>query len=91
MVSNVLHLAYNIHDKLSGELHESFAAFKAARLVWPQKTVKVQPTSQDVDALQAFPFLKGSVSVSLKNELPTYIAKAADLVNSLHAIITSRV
>ena len=67
------------HDKFSGELHKSVAAFKAARLVWPQKMVEMQPTSQDVDALQAFPFLKGSVLVSLKNEFPTYIAKAADL------------
>ena len=38
----------------------------------------MQPTSQDVDSLQAFPFLKGSVS-SLKQELPSYLAKATDL------------
>ena len=39
------------------------------------KMLEMQPTSQDI---QAFPFLKGSVQ-SLKQELPTYIAKAADL------------
>ena len=62
------------HDKFSGELSESVAAFKATRLVWPQKMVEMQPTSQDIDALQAFPFLKGSVLASLKQELPIYPA-----------------
>ena len=66
-------------DKFSGELSGSVAAFKAARLVWPQKMVEMQPTCQDIDALQAFPFLKGSVLANLKHELPTYLAKAADL------------
>lgn len=50
------------HDKFSasGELGESVAGFKGARLVWPQKVVEMQPTSQGIDVLQAFPFLKGS-------------------------------
>ena len=42
------------HGKFSGELSETVAAFKAARLVLPQKMVEMQPNSQDVDALQAF-------------------------------------
>lgn len=41
----------------SGELGESVAAFKAVRLLWPQKMFEMQPTSHDVDALQVFPFL----------------------------------
>ena len=66
---------FNAKFSASGELSDSMAAFKAARLLWPQKMLEMQPTSQDI---QAFPFLKGSVQ-SLKQEFPTYIAKAADL------------
>ena len=39
------------HGKFSGELGEGVAAFKAARLVCPQKVVEMQPNAQDVDAL----------------------------------------
>ena len=39
----------------------------------------MQPTSEDIDALEVFPFLKGLVLVSLKQELPTYLAKEAGL------------
>lgn len=69
------------HSKFSitGELGESVAAFKAARLIWPQKMAEMQPNSQDIDAMQAFPFLKGTTLVNLKQELPAYLAKAADL------------
>lgn len=31
----------------AGELGQSVAAFKAARLAWPQKMVEMQPTSND--------------------------------------------
>ena len=63
---------FNEKFSASGELGESLAAFKAARL----KMVEMQPTSQDIDSLQAFPFSKVS---SLKQELPSYLAKATDL------------
>lgn len=67
------------HDKFSGELSESVAAFKAARLVSPQKMVEIQPSAQDIDAMKCFPFLKGTVIDNLKQELPVYLAKAEDL------------
>ena len=57
----------------------SVAAFKAARLVWPQKMMEIQPNAEDIDALQVFLFLRGLVLASLKQELPTYMAKAPDL------------
>ena len=66
-------------DKFSGELSESLAAFKAARLVCPQKMVEMQSNSQDIDAMQAFPFLKKPLLESLKKELPMYLTKATDL------------
>lgn len=63
----------------AGGLGQSVAAFKAARLAWLQKMVEMQPTSNDIDTLQAFPFLnESSVLDNLKTELPVYLIKAAD-------------
>ena len=43
-----------------------------------------KPTSNDVDALQAFPFLnESSVLENLKKELPTYLTKEADLDSNI--------
>ena len=64
------------HNKFSGEPSESVAAFKAARLVSPQKIVEIQPNAQDKDAMKCFPFLKGTLIDNLKQELPVYLAKA---------------
>ena len=67
-------------DKFSQELSGSVAAFKAARLFLPQKVVELKPDAAAVDSLQAFPFLnKASTLVNLKSELPSYLAKAADI------------
>ena len=67
-------------NKLSEELSGSVAAFKAARLFLPQKVVELKPNVAAVDSLQAFPFLKkASILVNLKPELPSYLAKAADI------------
>ena len=55
------------------------AAFKAARLFLPQKVVELKPDAAAVHSLQAFPFLKASILVNLKSELPSYLAKAADI------------
>ena len=71
---------FNEKFSRAGELGQSVAAFKAARLAWPQKMVKMQPTSNDIDTLQAFPFLtESSVLEDLKKELPVYLTMAADL------------
>ena len=71
------------YDKFSGELSESVAAFKVARLVSPQKMVEIQPNAQDKDAMKCFPFLKGTVIDNLKQELPVYLAKAENLMKPL--------
>lgn len=63
----------------SGELGESVVAFKAARLLWPQKMFEMQPTSHNVDALQVFPFLNELTILENLKELPVYLTKAADL------------
>ena len=67
-------------DKFSQELSGSVAAFKAARLFLPQKVVELKPNAAAVDSLQAFPFLNtASILANLKSELPSYLAKAADI------------
>lgn len=44
----------------------------------------MQPTSNDVDAWQGFLLLiESSVLENLKNELPTYLTKAADLDSNI--------
>ena len=55
------------------------AAFKAARLFLPQKVRELNPDATVVDSLQAFPFFTPSVLADLKSELPSYLAKAADV------------
>ena len=69
----------------SGELGESLAAFKGAKLFCPQNLFEMQPTAQDIDSLEAFPFLKASVS-SLKQGLPADLAKAADVNENISTL-----
>ena len=66
-------------DKLSQELSGSVAAFKAGCLFLPQKVVELKPDAAVVDSLQAFPFFTASVLGDLKSELPSYLAKVADI------------
>ena len=66
-------------QKFTEELSGSVAAFKAARLFVPSKINEMHTDCTVVDSLQAFPFLSSPlVLTSLKQELPTYLAKAAD-------------
>ena len=63
--------------KFTEELAGSVAAFKAARLCLPQKVDEMRP---DISAVDAFPFLDyTAVLHGLKQELPTYLAKAEDV------------
>ena len=57
------------------------AAFKAACLFPLQKVVELNPDTAAVDTLQAFPFFTASVLADHKSELPSCLAKAADVVN----------
>ena len=62
-------------------------AFKAARLFCPQKVTEMEPTANSVDSLNAFPFLdKQEVIDGLKEELPQYLAKAADVSSEIDPV-----
>ena len=66
------------HHQLGSSLKGPLQAFKAARLFSPHKLHIMQPDATAVDSLSAFPFLVDATS-GLKAELPTYLAKAADV------------
>lgn len=71
-------LAY-YQKKFSEDLKDSLAAFEAARLFLPSKIIELKPDLSAVDKLKAFPFLNNkTVLDGLKQELPSYLAKAAD-------------
>ena len=66
--------------KFTQELSGSVAVFKAARLFLLYKICEMQPDASVVDTLQVFPFLNSCLVLSgLKQELPAYMAKAADV------------
>ena len=60
-------------------------AFKAARLFLPSKTNEMQPTTNDIDKLQAFPFLLNEID-GLKAEIPSYLAHAADVSSTVDTL-----
>lgn len=68
-----------IQDKLKSELLPQVNAFKAARLLHPNKVSEMQPDLVAVDALSAFPFLSPCEIGNLKAELPQYLALAGDV------------
>jgi hypothetical protein len=45
----------------------------------------MQPTTNDVDDLQAFPFLLNDIS-GLKAEIPSYLAHAADVSSTMDTL-----
>lgn len=62
-------------DKLSGTV----AALKATWLFLPDKVDEMKPDVSVIDTLKAFPVLDNiTVLNELKQELPTYLAKAAE-------------
>ena len=61
--------------KMTGELKDLVEAFKEAKRV-----VEIAPTAADLGSLQVFPFLSNtSVIEGLKEELPGYLALAAEI------------
>jgi len=67
-------------DRFRGDLRSSVTAFKATRLLIPQKITEMQPDASAIDALTAFPFLADATTLHhLKTELPDYLAKAQDV------------
>ena len=67
--------------KFTGELCNVVVAFKAARLFLPSKVNEIKPdASIIINSLKAFPFLdNSSILDGLKEELPSYLAKAEDV------------
>ena len=62
--------------QLGHSLREPLAAFKAARLLNPQKVAEMLPTASDVDDVASFPFVTSAVLSDLKAKLPSHVAKA---------------
>ena len=62
--------------QLGTSLRVPLAAFKAARLLNPQKVAEMLPTTSDVNELSSFPFVTSMMLSDLKAELPSYVAKA---------------
>ena len=58
-----------------------------SKLFCPSKAQEMQPLPNDIDALQAFSFLRhNSVLSDLKVELPTYRAKVADVSDEIDPV-----
>lgn len=74
-------------DKFGDDSATPLNAFKAARLFSPYKVNDIQPSAIDVDSLSSIPsYNKPSVLTELKEELPTYLAKAADVSFTVDAL-----
>ena len=69
-------------DKFGDDSKHSMATFKAVRLLSPTLVVQIQPTAADIDHLKILPFLCTTTIEHLKEELPTYLAKASALASS---------
>ena len=65
--------------QLGNSLATSLAAFKGARLFSPQKVYLLQPDASMVEqSLSSIPFFSSEIISRLKEELPDYLARAAD-------------
>ena len=62
--------------QLGSSLKVPLAAFRAARLLNPQKVAETLPNASAVDELSSFPFVTTTMLSNFKAELPSYIAKA---------------
>ena len=65
-------------DRKGSSMEGPLACFKAARLFSPTKVHEIRPNASELDKLESFPFLHGSLN-SLKSELPAYLAAAEDV------------
>ena len=72
-------LTYFADTVIDGPLKPALAIFKAARLFNPQKISEMSITAKSLDALQVVPFFDTETIGNLKEELPSYLAKATDL------------
>ena len=68
-------LAY-FNEKFGQDTHHFMAVFKVARLFNPIAAMEIQPTADDIQELNVFPFLSPP-NIELKAELPAYLARAS--------------
>ena len=69
------------NSKFGNDSQAPLNAFKAARYFSPSQVKSMNPSAPDIDCLTAIPFLNDPATItSLKQELPTYLARA-DAVN----------
>ena len=65
--------------RFTQDLKESVEAFKAARLFVPHRALEIRPDSNAINNFTSFPFFDPDTISHLKDELPDYLAKAADV------------
>ena len=70
------------HDKFGDDTKYPMPDFKAARLLSPILVTQILSTAADIDQLKILPFLSATTIEHLKEELPTYLAKASALVST---------
>ena len=70
------------NSKFGDDTKHPMSAFKAVRLLSPTLATQIQPTAPDIDQLKVLPFLPATVLEHLKEELPTYLAKASVVASS---------
>ena len=73
------------HQRLGDDEVNLVNAFKAARLFSPSKTNEMQPSTNDIDNLQAFLFLLNDMD-GLKAEFPSYLAHATDVSSTIDTL-----
>ena len=69
--------------KLTTNLKDSLSAFKPAKYFSLQKISAIQPNTDAISSLLAFPFFSAEVLEGLKAELPTYLAKVTNVAPKL--------
>ena len=75
-------------DKFGTDTIHPVSTFKAARLFSPTIITEVQPTATDINTLNTFPFLS-EVIEKLKEELPTYLARASAVASSCSGTLST--
>ena len=68
-----------LHRVFSDILKPTMGIFKVAKLFRPHKVVHMQPDADALNSLGILPFLSATTIAKLKEELPSYLAKAADI------------
>ena len=69
--------------QLESSLKISLQAFKAGRIFSPLKVYSMKPDNTMNDSLMIFPFFTHAIIDKLKTELPTCVAKAADVSSDM--------